>query len=301
VKLKYEKQVKDVIRRLIVPPGKKVSLTKGYDPGYRPKNFDKKRGLEMLSEGIALMAEYQDKLYAQDRYALLIVLQALDAAGKDGIVKHVMSGLNPQGCDVRAFKAPSSEELDHDYLWRCFKALPERGRIGIFNRSYYEEVLVTRVHPEILAHQKLPEHTKTKDIFKRRYEEINNFEEYLTNNGTVVLKFYLNISKQEQQKRFLERIDRPEKNWKFSAADAKERACWSDYMSAYEDCFRHTSTKWAPWYVVPANHKPVARLAVAAVIYSTLASLNLAYPKVTDEHREELQKVKVLLEGEGKS
>jgi PPK2 family polyphosphate:nucleotide phosphotransferase len=223
----------------------------------------------------------------------------MDAAGKDGTIKHVMSGVNPQGCQVFSFKAPSSEELDHDYLWRCFRALPERGRIGIFNRSYYEEVLIARVHPEILAGQQLPESLKDKQIWNRRFEEINNFEKYLVNNGIIVLKFFLNVSKQAQKKRFLERIDLPEKNWKFSAGDAKERAFWDDYMNAYEDMFNHTSTEWAPWHIIPADHKWFTRLAVATVITNQLKSLNLKYPTVNEAHKKDLVEAKALLEAEG--
>jgi PPK2 family polyphosphate:nucleotide phosphotransferase len=222
----------------------------------------------------------------------------MDAAGKDGTIKHVMSGLNPQGCQVYSFKAPSSEELDHSYLWRCFRALPERGRIGIFNRSYYEEVLVARVHPEILDRQKIPAETKNKGIWKRRFEEINNFEQYLVNNGIIVLKFFLNVSKAEQKRRFLERIERPDKNWKFSVNDAKERNFWNDYMDAYEDCFNHTSTKAAPWFIIPADFKPFSRLAVAFVIYHKLKELDLAYPKVSKAQLDALQQAKKVLQSE---
>ena len=231
-------------------------------------------------------------------YSLLIILQAMDAAGKDGTIKHVMSGVNPQGTQVTSFKAPSDEELDHDYLWRNFKTLPERGRIGIFNRSYYEEVLVARVHPEILDRQRIPPELKGKGIWKQRFEEINNFEKYVTHNGTVVLKFFLNVSKGEQKKRFLERIDLPEKNWKFSPFDVQERGRWDDYQAAYEDMFNHTSTEHAPWYIVPADHKWFTRLAVAAVIYQTMKDLKLEYPTVSDEHKQGLLKARELLENE---
>lgn len=287
-----------LIDKLIVPPGKKVSLTKDFDPGWTLGSLKKKEAAERLEDGVKLLAEFQDKLYAQDTYALLVVFQALDAAGKDGTIKHVMSGVNPQGCQVFSFKAPSAEELDHDYLWRCIKRLPERGRIGIFNRSYYEEVLVARVHPAVLDRQKLPPRWKDKLIWKRRYQEINNFEEYLTHNGIEVLKFYLHVSKQEQKKRFLERIDRPDKNWKFSDADVRERAHWDHYMEAYEDCLRHTSTDWAPWYVIPADNKWFTRLAVAYVIYRKLESLNLTYPDISSEQREALQAARRHLESE---
>jgi PPK2 family polyphosphate:nucleotide phosphotransferase len=283
---------------LMVPPGKKINLKKDYDPSDTGGLVKKKEAQKLLADGILQLAEQQNMLYAQNNYALLIVLQAMDAAGKDGVIKHVMSGVNPQGTQVFSFKAPSTEELDHDYLWRNFKALPERGNIGIFNRSYYEEVLVARVHPEILEHQQLPPHLKDKGIWKRRFAEINNFEEYLVNNGTLVLKFFLNVSKEEQKKRFLERIDRPEKNWKFSSADAKERQRWDDYQAAYEDVLNHTSTKHAPWYVIPADHKWFSRLAVGAVILQTMRDLKLAYPTIGETQKQELLKAKEVLESE---
>lgn len=245
-----------------------------------------------------MLAEMQDKLWAQNQYALLMVLQALDAAGKDGTIKHVMSGVNPQGVDVYSFKAPSGEERDHDYMWRNFKVLPARGDIGIFNRSYYEEVLVVRVHPEILAGQQLPPALKDRDIWKRRFEEINNFEKYLVDNGIIVVKFFLYVSKEAQKKRFLKRTMLPEKNWKFSAADIKERAHWDDYIDAYEDMFNHTSTEWAPWYIVPADHKWFTRLAVAAVLYSTMKKLDLAYPTVSEQQKQALLVAKEELENE---
>jgi PPK2 family polyphosphate:nucleotide phosphotransferase len=237
-------------------------------------------------------------LYAQDVYALLIIFQAMDAAGKDSAIKHVMTGLNPQGCEVYSFKAPSAQELDHDYLWRCFRALPERGRIGIFNRSYYEEVLVVRVHPEILERQHLPEQDKSEDLWRRRFGEINNFERYLVNNGIIVLKFFLHLSRDEQKKRFLERIERTEKNWKFSAGDVKERAFWNDYQKAYEDVFNNTSTKWAPWYIIPADRKWFTHLAVSTVIHSAMKGLDLEYPKPGKEHLQDLADAKKLLESE---
>ena len=244
------------------------------------------------------MAEYQDRLYAQSEYALLIVLQAQDAAGKDGTIKHVMSGVNPQGCEVYSFKQPSSEELRHDYLWRCMLRLPERGKIGIFNRSYYEEVLITRVHSEILDGQKIPPQWKDKKVWKRRFEEINNFEKYLFQNGILILKFFLNLSRKEQKERFLARIDRPEKNWKFSPSDVKERGFWKDYREAFEDCFNNTSTKWAPWYIIPADDKPFSRIAVAGIIIKTLEGLKLQYPEVGKKRREELQQIRRALEEE---
>lgn len=288
----------ELIQVLRVPPGKKIDLQKDYDPGYTGKFVKKSEAVELLADGVQRLAQLQDKLYAQDNYSLLIVLQALDAAGKDGIIKHVMSGLNPQGVQVHSFKAPSGEELDHDYLWRNFKALPRRGNIGIFNRSYYEEVLVVRVHPTILDNQKLPPQLKDKGIFKRRYEEINNFEKYLVHNGIVVLKFFLNVSKEEQKKRFLDRANQPEKNWKFSAADVHERQYWPAYQAAYEDVLNDTSTEWAPWHVIPADHKWFSRLAVAAIIYETLASLHLGYPTMTDEQHRALLVAKEALQNE---
>ena len=286
------------IRPFRVPPGKKIDLQKDFDPGYTADYVKKDDADELLVKGVEALARYQDMLYAQNQYSLLIVFQAMDAAGKDSVIKHVMSGVNPQGTEVYSFKAPSPEELDHDYLWRNFRTLPERGRIGIFNRSYYEEVLVVRVHPNILAGQQLPPDLKDKGIWQRRFQEINNFEEYLTNNGTVVLKFFLNVSKAEQKKRFLERIDQPEKNWKFSAADVKERALWADYMAAYEEMLNHTSTAWAPWHVIPADHKWFTRLAVAAVIVDALDKLNLAYPELSAVQRQSLLEARQLLESE---
>jgi PPK2 family polyphosphate:nucleotide phosphotransferase len=287
-----------ITKQLLVPPGTRISLKKDYATRLKLPGWDKAQAATTLEQGIALFAEFQDKLYAQNDYALLIILQAMDAAGKDSTIKHVMSGLNPQGCQVVSFKAPSTEELDHDYLWRCFRKLPERGKIGIFNRSYYEEVLIARVHPEILNRQQLPLELRDKNIWNRRFEEINNFEKYLVNNGTIVLKFFLNISKEEQRKRFLKRIDLPDKNWKFSVEDAKERAFWNDYMNAYEDCFNQTSTKWAPWYIIPADHKPSARLAVGYLIYKTLKDLGLSYPTQTKKQREQLLEAKKMLEQE---
>jgi len=271
--------------------------------GFRLKNLDpddtldfgsedKPRSKEVLALGVEALAQLQDMLYAQDRWAVLLVFQAMDAAGKDGTIKHVMSGVNPQGCDVVSFKSPSAEDLDHDYLWRCMKSLPPRGRIGIFNRSYYEETLAVRVHPEFLAKQKLPPEAVTKHIWKERFRDIRNFERYLTRNGVVIRKFFLNVSRKEQRRRFLERVDQPEKNWKFSANDAKEREFWDDYMAVYEDTIRHTASKEAPWYVVPADNKWFTRLVVAAAIIDALASLGLRYPKVTKEKLRELAAAK---------
>jgi len=264
-----------------VTKGKGFRL-KDYDPEdtLHFKDEDKVRAKEGLATSVEVLAELQDRLYAQDRWSVLLIFQAMDAAGKDGVIKHVMSGVNPQGCQVFSFKAPTSEDLDHDYLWRCLKRLPERGRIGIFNRSYYEETLVVRVHPELLERQKLPQSCITKDIWEHRFEDIGNVESYLGRNGVIIRKFFLHISKKEQKKRFLERIDNPAKNWKFSSADAEERIHWDKYMEAYEDMIRNTSTPEAPWYVVPADNKWFTRLVVAAAVIETLASLQLEYPRV---------------------
>jgi PPK2 family polyphosphate:nucleotide phosphotransferase len=253
----------------------------------------KETARERLQEGVALLADEQEKLYAQDRWAVLLIFQAMDAAGKDGTIKHVMSGINPQGCQVFSFKQPSAQDLDHDYLWRAAQCLPERGRIGIFNRSYYEEVLVVRVHPEYLAAQRLPDNGG--NLWKRRFEEINNFERYLTNNGTKILKFFLHVSKKEQQRRFLARLDEPDKNWKFSINDVEERKFWSQYQRAYEDMIQHTSTDYAPWYVVPADIKWFTRLVVAAAVATALEDLDLAYPKVSAGRRRELMKLRAAL------
>jgi PPK2 family polyphosphate:nucleotide phosphotransferase len=257
---------------------------------------DKPRAKEALAMGIEALAELQDMLYAQDRWAVLLIFQAMDAAGKDGAIKHVMSGVNPQGCQVFSFKAPTSEDLDHDYLWRCMKCLPERGRIGIFNRSYYEETLVVRVHRDFLDKQKLPPELVTKDIWDARFRDIRNFERYLTGNGVAIRKFFLHVSNKEQKKRFLERIEEPEKNWKFSANDAKERQYWGDYMEAYEDMIQNTATKQAPWYVVPADNKWFTRVVVAAAVIEALASLDLHYPKVSQEKLKELAAAKRALQ-----
>src|SRR4026209_2907410 len=276
--------------------GKKFRL-KHVDPADTGdlKSADKPRAKEALQNGVEAMAELQDVLYAQDRWSLLLIFQAMDAAGKDGTIKHVMSGVNPQGCQVSSFKGPTSEDLDHDYLWRCVKQLPERGRIGIFNRSYYEETLVVRVHPEFLSGQKLPPELVTKNIWDERFQDIRAFERYLARNGTIVRKFFLHVSKEEQQKRFLERLDQPEKNWKFSANDAKERGFWDDYMEAYEDTIRETATENSPWYVVPADNKWFTRVIVAAAVIDALASLNLQYPEVSAAKRKELAEAKKAL------
>jgi len=279
-------------------------ITKG--KGFRLKHIDpddtgglksefKDEAKLLLQEGVQTLAELQDKLYAQDRWALLLVFQAMDAAGKDGTIKHVMSGVNPQGCEVASFKAPSAEELDHDFLWRCMPWLPNRGHIGIFNRSYYEEVLVVRVHPEFLAGQKLPPELVTKRVWEERYQDINAFERYLARNGTVIRKFFLHVSKKEQKKRFMERLDEPEKHWKFSSADVRERGHWNDYMDAYEDMIRATATPHAPWYVVPADNKWFTRLVVAAAVVDALDALDLHYPKVGKTKRAELAAARRLL------
>ena len=253
---------------------------------------DKPRAKEALAMGVSLLGELQDMLYAQDRWAVLLIFQGMDAAGKDSAIKHVMSGVNPQGCQVYSFKAPSNEELDHDFMWRCIIRLPERGRIGIFNRSYYEETLVVRVHRQFLEKQKLPPELVTKHIWEERFQDIRHFERYLTRNGVAIRKFFLHVSKEEQKKRFLERIEQPEKHWKFSADDIKEREYWNDYMEAYEDMIQNTATKQAPWYVVPADNKWFTRLIVAAAVIEALASLDLHYPELSKEKLKELAAAK---------
>jgi PPK2 family polyphosphate:nucleotide phosphotransferase len=258
---------------------------------------DKPRAKEMLAIGIEALAQLQDMLYAQDRWAVLLIFQAMDAAGKDGAIKHVMSGINPQGCQVYSFKAPTTEDLDHDYLWRCTKNLPERGRIGIFNRSYYEETLVVRVHPELLAAQKIPPALVTKKVWQQRFEDIRNLERYLGRNGVAICKFFLHVSKKEQKKRFLERLDDLDKNWKFSAADVRERQHWNGYMAAYEDVIRNTATEAAPWYAVPADNKWFTRVVVCAAVIETLARLDLAYPRIGKDKRAELAKARRMLLG----
>ena len=285
-----------LVDRYRVGDGRKFRL-RDYDPGDTAwlKQEDKPRAREALQIGIEALAELQDMLYAQDRWGVLLVFQAMDAAGKDGAIKHVMSGVNPQGCQVTSFKAPSAEELDHDYLWRCSRALPERGRIGIFNRSYYEEVLVVKVHPELLQHQKLPPQRVGRGLWRDRYRDIRSYEQYLDNNGLVIRKFFLHVSREEQKRRFLERIEKPEKNWKFSAADVKERGHWDAYMDAYESAIRATATPACPWYVVPADNKWFTRVVVAAVVVDTLASLGLHYPKVGEDKLRALAECRKLL------
>jgi PPK2 family polyphosphate:nucleotide phosphotransferase len=279
-----------------VSNGKKFRL-KDIDPDSTGdlKSQDKDRGKEALQTGVEALAQLQDVLYAQDRWSLLLIFQAMDAAGKDGAIKHVMSGINPQGCQVSSFKGPTSEDLDHDYLWRCVKQLPERGRIGIFNRSYYEETLVVRVHPEFLAGQKLPKECVTKHIWKDRFQDIRAFERYLHRNGTIVRKFFLHVSKDEQKKRFLERLDNSDKNWKFSLNDAKERQFWDAYMDVYEETIQETATEDSPWYVIPANTKWFTRIIVAAAVIDALDSLNLQYPEVSASKRRELQQARATL------
>jgi len=269
--------------------GAKRFRLKDFDPDYTGHWKSKEHAEETLLEQVARTAELQDKLYAQDTWSLLLIFQAMDAAGKDSAIKHVMSGVNPQGCEVHSFKAPSDRELQHDFLWRTTVVLPERGHIGIFNRSYYEEVLVVRVHPELLKAEKLPPSLVADDLWDERFEDIRSFERHMTRSGTIIRKFFLHVSKQEQKKRFLERLDEPEKNWKFSPSDVRERKCWSDYQDAYEDLIRNTATKHAPWHVVPADHKWFTHLVISTVIVDALESLNLGYPKVDPQRRKELE------------
>jgi PPK2 family polyphosphate:nucleotide phosphotransferase len=271
---------------------------KNVDPGdtLGLKSEGKPRAKEALALGVEALAELQDKRYAQDKWAVLLVFQAMDAAGKDGTIKHVMSGINPQGCQVFSFKAPSSEDLGHDYLWRCMRCLPNRGHLGIFNRSYYEEALVVRVHPELLAKEKIPPSLVTKRIWEERFEDIRSFERYLARNGILVVKFFLHVSKKEQKRRFLERAEEPEKNWKFSGSDMTEREHWDKYQDAYEDMIRNTATKHSPWYVVPGDNKWFTRLIVAAAVVDTLAALDLAYPKVDKARLDEIARARTLLQ-----
>ena len=290
---KIVQRARDFARPYCVADGRKFRLGDTHPADTAGlKAEDKPRAVEALTNGVTALASLQDKLYAQDQWGLLLIFQAMDAAGKDGAIKHVMSGVNPQGCQVVSFKSPSAEELDHDYMWRCLKSLPERGRIGIFNRSYYEDVLVVRVHPEFLAGQKIPHALVSKKIWRERFEDIKSFERYLTRNGILVRKFFLNLSRKEQKRRFLERLDRPEKNWKFSSSAAKERALWDQYMEAYEDMIRHTATEEAPWYVVPADNKWFSRVVVAAAVIEALDSMNLKYPVVGEAKLRELRAAK---------
>jgi PPK2 family polyphosphate:nucleotide phosphotransferase len=296
---------KDIIDLFRVPAGQTIRL-KDYNPGWAQteemeelgKDALKERARQILDENLADLAEAQELLYADDRYAVLIVLQAMDAAGKDGTIKHVMSGVNPQGCQVFSFKKPSAEDLDHNFLWRCMKCLPERGRIGIFNRSYYEDVLVVKVHPEMLAAQRLPANKFGKRFWRERYQDINTFERHLARSGTLILKFFLNVSKEEQKRRFLERLSRPEKHWKFSVSDLAERAHWGEYMRAYSECLSATSTEWAPWYVIPADSKWITRAVVADVVTTAIRSLDLKYPEVSQEQQERLDEARRQLSAE---
>ena len=289
------KKIGQLAKPYRIDDGKNFRL-KDFDPGDTGKMRSKEHAAAALQQGIEQLQELQDKLYAQDQWAVLLIFQAMDAAGKDSTIKHVMSGVNPQGCQVYSFKAPSQEELDHDFLWRTSQRIPERGRIGIFNRSYYEEVLVVRVHPDLLKQEKIPPALIGKNIWEQRFEHIRGFERYLSHNGIVVRKFFLHHSREEQTKRFLERLEEPEKNWKFSLADIQERRHWNDYMAAYEDMIRNTATPAAPWYVVPADHKWFTRLVVAAAVVDTLEELKLSYPEVPPQKRKELEKARQLLE-----
>ncbi len=298
--MSYRKQVPPLVAPCRITNGEKFRLA-DHDPGDTRNLRSKDGAKKLLREGVKILSALQETLYAQDRWAVLLIFQAMDAAGKDSTIKHVMSGVNPQGCEVTSFKTPSSEELDHDFLWRTSRRLPERGRIGIFNRSYYEEVLAVRVHPEFLAHQRLPKRAVGMKIWKHRFEDINAFERYLSRNGVIVRKFFLNLSKDEQKRRFLERLDENEKNWKFSPADVKERGYWDQYMAAYEDMIRHTSTAHAPWFVVPADNKWYTRLVVAAAVTDALESLNLKFPEVDDAKKQELAVARQFLAGEGGS
>jgi PPK2 family polyphosphate:nucleotide phosphotransferase len=291
------KRIAEFIEPFYVKPGRRVRLPGDLDPS-GTRRVSKSEAKEILAGGVQLLAEYQDRLAAQDTYGLVIVLQAMDAAGKDGTIKHVMSGVNPQGVTVNSFKIPSAEELDHDYLWRYQRALPGRGHIGIFNRSHYEEVLVVRVHPAILQGQKLPKAAKGRGVWTRRFREINDWERYLTDQGFTFVKLFLNLSKEEQRRRFLARIDLPEKNWKFSSNDAKERAYWDDYQKAFADVLTHTSTEWAPWYVIPADDKPFARVAAAAIIANALIQIDPRYPAVGKDQKADLLVAKQALEAE---
>lgn len=292
------RRLADFIAPFEVKPGTKVTLARDFDPRFKAGIKKKKEGVALLREGVRLMSEYQARLAAQDTWGVLIVLQALDAAGKDGAIRHVMSGVNPQGVEVHSFKVPSAEELDHDFLWRYAQRLPGRGQIGIFNRSHYEEVLVVRVHQENLARQKLPEAAKRNDVWQRRYRQINDWERYLQENGFRIVKLFLNLSKEEQRTRFLRRIDLPDHNWKFSEADVRERERWDDYQEAFSEMLSNTSTVWAPWYVIPADRKWFARLGVGAVLVNTLMEINPAFPGVTNAQRKALLETKKMLESQ---
>jgi PPK2 family polyphosphate:nucleotide phosphotransferase len=295
---KRRKRLVDFIEPFRVTPGRRVKLARDFDPAFKDGLQHKHEGVELLQEGIQLLSEYQARLAAQSTWGVLVVLQALDTAGKDGTIRHVMSGVNPQGVVVHSFKVPSAEELDHDYLWRYARRLPARGQIGIFNRSHYEEVLVVRVHPENLNRQKLPPAVRREDVWKRRYREINDWERYLADNGFRIVKLFLNISKEEQRRRLLRRIDLPDRNWKFSAADIAERALWDDYQRAISNMLSHTSTDWAPWWVIPADRKWFARIAAASVLINALMEIDPRYPRVSKDQREVLLAAKEQLESE---
>ena len=296
--IERQRRLAQFIEPFRVPPGKAVVLGRDYDPAYKATVKNKKQGKELLEEGVQLLSTYQARLAAQDSWGVLIVLQALDTAGKDGAIRHVMSGVNPQGVAVHSFKVPSAEELDHDYLWRYACHLPARGEIGIFNRSHYEEVLAVRVHPENLDRQKLPPHARGEHVWKRRYREINDWERYLSDNGFRIVKLFLNLSKEEQRSRLLRRIDLPDHNWKFSKADVAERGRWEEYQHAISEALSHTSTEWAPWHVIPADRKWFARIATACVLVSALMDIDPQYPRVDEEQRRELLAVKEQLEAE---
>jgi PPK2 family polyphosphate:nucleotide phosphotransferase len=291
-------QAAELIKPLRVKPGAKVNLAKDFDPGYKAGFLHKKDGRQLLHQGVELLEEYQTRLAAQDSYGLLVVLQALDAGGKDGTIRHVMSGVNPQGVSVHSFKVPSAEELSHDFLWRYSRRLPARGEIGIFNRSHYEEVLVVRVHPENLDRQRLPAAAQGKGVWHRRFREINDWERYLSDNGFRIVKLFLNLSREEQRTRFMKRLDLPEKNWKFSANDIKERQYWDDYQRAFSEMLSQTSTSWAPWYVIPADHKWFARTCVSSIIANALIEIDPQYPDVSPAARRELAAARKVLEAE---
>lgn len=299
MKQKFPKIAK-LIEPYCVDDGKKFRL-KDFDPADTQGLDLKEEADRFLKEGVERLSDMQQKLYAQDRWAVLLILQAMDAAGKDSVIRHVMSGISPVGCQVFSFKVPSAEDLSHDFMWRTSKLLPQRGYIGIFNRSYYEEVLVVRVHAHLLANERIPKPLITKKIWKERFEDINAFEKYLDHNGTIVRKFFLNVSKEEQRRRFLSRLDEPDKNWKFSEGDVRERERWDDYMRAYDDMIRHTAAPHAPWYVVPADHKWFTRIIVASVIINTLESLKVAFPKVDAAKQKELESARKLLLGESQA
>ena len=292
------RRVKEFIAPFRVKPGSRVVLENDFDPAFKGGVKKKKEGVQLLNDGVEQLCDYQARLAAQDTWGVLVILQALDAAGKDGTIRHVMSGVNPQGVSVHSFKVPSAEELDHDFLWRYARHLPRRGEIGIFNRSHYEEVLVVRVHPENLKREKLPHPSRDRDVWKRRYRSINDWERHLSDNGYRIVKLFLNLSKEEQRKRFLRRIDLPDHNWKFSTADVSERERWNDYQHAFSEMLSHTSTAWAPWYVIPADRKWFARIAAGAVLVDALREINPHFPRVTESQRETLQSVKRMLEAQ---